>query len=94
MKKNIKKTVKPTYVVDLTDITNENDMQLAFAIAKHNAGQPLTDGNLEAIVSTALDAYIEAFPPVTVINCGCVCKKAPWYKRFWRWLTKPFKKNK
>lgn len=21
-------------------------------------------------------------------------KKKPWYKRFWGWLTKPFKKNK
>ena len=21
-------------------------------------------------------------------------KKQPWYKRFWKWLTKPFRKNK
>lgn len=55
-----------------------------------------------------IDNYIELFEKchVTTIEDEKVAKdlldvlvkatqkKQPWYKRFWNWLTKPFKKNK
>ena len=43
MKKNTKKTVKPTYVVDLTDIEGPEDVTIEFIAAKVRAGISITD---------------------------------------------------
>lgn len=91
MKKTNKKQ-KYSYVVDLRDIETLSDIAPIWAFAKHEAGLALTNEELADICSYV---YNEFGPKVTVIcECGCCRKKAPWYKRFWRWLTKPFKKNK
>lgn len=89
MKKTSKKQTKPSYIVDFDDIQTLEDIPMAFALGKHNAGLPLTDEELMAIVEWAAN-YIK--PDITIINC--TCRKAPWYKRFWRWLKKPFTKKK
>lgn len=93
-KKTTKNKVKPAYKADITNCETVNDVKLAFALAKHNAKLSLTDDNLETIINAVLDEFMEQYPMVTVVNCECYCKKTPWYKRFWNWLTKPFKKNK
>lgn len=100
MKKIIKNTVKPAYVVDVTDCYDMYDFSLAFAIAKQKAGQPLTDENLDIICTAAVDSLLNALSDLGAINkknhcieivrnitvCDCR-KKEPWYKRFWKWLV-------
>ena len=86
----MKKTFKPTYIVDITDVNTVEDMKVKFALAKHNAGIALTDAELKTIISYA----------VNLVPTECVCNidvyevkenKKPWYKRFWNWITR--KKN-
>jgi len=89
MKKTSKKQFKPSYVVDFDDIQTLEDIPVAFALAKHNASIPLTDEELIDIIDWVVDGIR---PNITIINCAC--KKAPWYKRFWRWVKKPFTKKK
>lgn len=94
-------TKKYSYIVDYDKIEVMNDIDAVWALAKQEAGLPLTNSELESIV---LHSY-EAFgPKVTVRIYPCRCtkntpwykctKKTPWYKRVWNFLTKPFKKNK
>lgn len=84
-KKTTKKTVKPAYTVDLRDIEYLSDIDFVFGMAKQKAHQPLTDSELNAIVD-------ELGTKITVVYCDCTRqKKLPWYKRFWRWITR--KKN-
>ena len=82
-KKNIKKRVKPAFVVDLTDCVDGFDVLYKFAITKHEAGLPITDDELDAIVQKKSMATTLVFD-VDVFEM----KKTPWYKRFWRWLTR------
>ena len=83
---------KYSYVVDLSTIETLEDVAPMWAFAKHKAGLALTDDELAEICAYT---YREIGPKVTVVKmCECKCKKQPWYKRFWHWLTKPFKKNK
>lgn len=91
MKKTIKNK-KYSYIVDLRDIERLEDIAPTWAFAKQKAGLALTDDELAEICAYVYDTF---GPKITVVNmCNCPCKKLPWYKRFWRWLTKPFKKNK
>lgn len=94
MKKNIKKEVKPAYIVDLTNCETLQDVEFAFACEKFEAGIPLTEGNLDAIIDKTIEVTTAHMPVITVCECKCVCKKTPWYKRVWNFLMKPFKKNK
>lgn len=85
-------TKKYSYIVDYDKIEVMNDIDAVWALAKQEAGLPLTNSELGSIV---LHSY-EAFGPkvtVQVYSCRCT-KKTPWYKRVWNFLTKPFKKNK
>jgi len=60
MKKQVsKKTIKPTYVVDITKCEDLYDTALAFAVAKQKAGQPLSDENLDIIITKAVDDFAE-----------------------------------
>ena len=87
MKKINKK--KYSYIVDLRDIEYLSDIAPIWAFAKHEAGLALSDIELADICSYV---YHEFGPKVTIVyECNCK-KKTPWYKRFWRWLTKSFKK--
>ena len=49
-----------------------------------------------AFLSTEVLKEVEKMAEVLNETCNmCVIRnKKPWYKRFWAWLTKPFKKNK
>jgi len=84
-----KKTVKPTYTVDLTNVNNAEEAKVAFALAKHNANIPLTDEELKDIISYTIN----------LVPATCLCnvevyelteKKKPWYKRFWNKLKYAF----
>ena len=84
--KKTKKQTKPKYTVDLRGIETFNDIDVAFGLAKHKAGLPISNDELEAIV---FDAYEMFGPKITIVDCNCECptiKKKPWYKRFWNWL--------
>jgi len=88
VKKIAKKRVKPLYTVDITDCENIEEFALAFAIAKHNAGLPLTDRNLLNVCSFVMDMTIAEWNkhPKIIFVCDICKKKKPWYKRFWNWL--------
>lgn len=84
--KKTKKEFKPSYIVNLDEIEHLDDIALVFALAKHNAGLPLTDQDLWDIIDHV--AY-NVRPHICICNCICTMKKKlPWYKRFWRWLTR------
>lgn len=82
MKKNTTKKIKPAYTVDITKCQDAFDVLCAFGKAKQKAGLPITDLELDAIID---DNKI-----VMIIQDVCIMekKKRPWYKRFWRWLTR------
>ena len=104
MKKQVsKKTIKPTYVVDITKCEDLYDTALAFAVAKQKAGQPLSDENLDIIITKAVDDFAETLSWLGFIDkknhfiesmpqmiCVCEKKKLPWYKRLWNKLKHPF----
>ena len=82
--KSTKKTVKPDYTVDLTDIEYLDEIEVAFALAKHNSKLPMTDEELLSIVT-----YVTNHAPLRIycLNClECKPKKQPWYKKVWNWL--------
>lgn len=84
------KEIKPSYIVNLDEIEHLDDIAAVFALSKHSAGLPLTDGELLDIIDYATDMMRP-----TIIVCNCTKeKKLPWYKRFWNSLKKPFIKKK
>lgn len=92
--KKIKKQ-KYSYIVDMSEIESLDDIAVVFALSKHNAGLTLSDNELFDIIEwTALKCA--PVIKVCLVDCTCKCakeEKKPWYKRFWNWLTKPFKKD-
>lgn len=87
MNKSTKKT-KFSYIVNLDEIEHLDDIAVVFTLAKHNAGLPLSDKDIQNIVEFTLD---NAAPKVYLcaMECNCTCeqpKRKPWYKRFWNWL--------
>lgn len=92
--KKTSKTQKYSYIVNLDDIKVLSDIAPIWAFAKHEAGLALSNEELADICSYVFNEF---GPKITVVidnTCNCPCKRAPWYKRLWRWLTKPFRKNK
>ena len=91
-KETVKKTKavkKPTFVVDISNANTVNDTVLAFAYAKQDAGLPITNDELVAIVIDAIDTFKDDIVPtctVVVEKAKEVKKKLPWYKRFVKWL--------
>ena len=62
MKKDTKKVTKvskkkfePKFTVDLTNVQEPRDIYAKFGLAKHNAGLPMTDDELEAIIDKVAD---------------------------------------
>lgn len=90
-KKNTKKTNKKLQKFDLlincTACETSTDVYNAYIDAKIAAGKAITKDEAE---------MIENRNPQFVCYCSPVVftVKTPWYKRFWNWVTKPFKKNK
>lgn len=103
----MKKTkFNPVYTVDITKCENGLDVKVAFALGKHNAGLPLKDEDIFAICEYVVNKTSAEYENVFHILLSIlfysmegqivepIKKKTPWYKRFWNWMTKPFKKNK
>lgn len=82
--KTKKSTFKPTYVVDITECENAQDMLVAFGNAKQKAGCPITDEELDAIID---DKSV-----MIVLHDICAYEvkdeKKPWYRRLWNWITR------
>lgn len=92
----MKKTTKskePVYFVHIDEIEDLNDIDVAFGLAKQEAGLPISDEEFDAITSFIVKEVYASFAPMTVTvvdcsNCGIKVKKQPWYKRFWNWLRR------
>lgn len=90
--KVVKKTVKPAFTVDLTKCETGFDVLCKFAETKHNAGLPITDAELEALIEKATSEITKQVLCTAIVDVYEV-KKMPWYKRFWRWITRKNKKD-
>lgn len=95
-----KKMNKPEYFVDLTQVKGPEDVLVAFGIGKQASGKPISYDEMVAIIDHELDMFTDYLHEAGIVNKvnGVVeplprivmcprCKKMPWYKRFWRWLT-------
>ena len=95
--KKTNKTFKPAYIVDMTDVKNADELALAFVIAKVNAGVAITGNELKntieyfanQIADEAANTIAAVIASVAMFEAEKI--KRPWYKRFWRWITR---KNK
>lgn len=92
-KKTNKKTVKPTFIVDVTECNSPEEIRRAFTLAKVKNGVAITFDELDHFVSTIVEDYNDVVTSTIAAaficsNC-CECeKKQPWYKRFWKWLRR------
>lgn len=107
MKKTVKKSTKPTYTVDLTKCETPEDIRFEFIRAKATSGIAITDEDISFILAigsqTVIDTIdssiknlnvksVEITDPKKIKKLIKLIKpKNPWYKRFWRWITR---KNK
>lgn len=92
--KTTKKTVKPEYIVDLTNIKDAGDVYAAFGWAKIN--RYLTPTEMDAVADD-IAAYI--VPEMILCDnlratccaiekaCCCKQKKPNIFKRIWNWIT-------
>lgn len=96
-----KNTKKYTYVVDITEIEVLDEIDVAFALAKQNAGLPISDSELMDIVMFAVRNNItvkmlEFVPTLKELfnDIPNILKTAytPWYKRVWNTITFPVRK--
>lgn len=78
-KKSTKKTFKPTYTVDITNCEDPFDVLVQFGLAKQNAGLPITDDELNAIIDD--NAILVVIHDIITKRED---KKLPWYKRLWK----------
>lgn len=86
----MKKTIKPTYIVDITNVSTIEEAKTVIALAKHNAGLALTNDELKSIVLYTVNLVPTERVCDVNVEVYEVAKK-PWYKRFWNWVTR--KKN-
>lgn len=100
MKKKTNK--KYAYVVNLNEIETLNDIDVVFALAKQDAGLPITDGELMDIVTFAVSKsfaikVLECIPCIerALNNLPKVIEtyKQPWYKKIWNVITSPVRKT-
>jgi len=102
-KKTKKPAFKPLFTVDLTDCYDAEEMYEAFLTAKFEAKLPLTSYEVgkfcEYKIIQALDALVDdlfdGHNALVIEDCTIkafdavkVTIKEPWYKRFWKWLTR------
>lgn len=95
-KKTVKKTViKPKFIVDLTKAETCEDIKFEFIKAKATQGVAVTEEDILFLVNLGAEIALKYIDMcIEEINKKATQPKKPWYKRFWGWLTKPFKKNK
>lgn len=87
MKKTTKTaTKKVKFAVDITDLTSPLELYKRIADAKQKAGIALNDSEYEGLKNF----YTENAIDVTIMigPCPIYIKRAPWYKRLWRWITR------
>ena len=87
-KKNTKKSTKPAFIVNMDNITSLEDVAVEFALAKQDAGLPISDSDLSAIIHFVVDHCAPKFIFIDCDKCSTKCQKKPWYKRFWNWLLR------
>lgn len=56
--KKITKTVKPAFIVDLTNVETPAELYAAFGLAKQDANLPMTDDELVSIVNIAINTTL------------------------------------
>lgn len=101
MKKVVKKTkksIKPAYVVDITNCETATDLKLAFIFAKAENKVPVSTEEIKFVqqlaVEDALDfgdlasVAVDAFCDVCDVIEKAFEPKKPWYKRLWNWITR------
>lgn len=108
MKTNTKKSTKYTFIADLTQAENPEDVKFEFIRGKAKAGVKLTDNEIMWLVKLgskitleAIDESMAKMKPIAQFDnvskekvnkiFKILTKKKPWYKRFWKWITR---KNK
>lgn len=99
--KEIKPKTKEKLIVDLAHIEDEDDVRMAFIIAKVNQGKVITPTELEIVVEYVTKVTVHEFETAIAtmaetINKLCnhkpkkkekKKKKENIFRRFWRWLT-------
>jgi len=89
-KKTNKKTVKPTFIVDVTECNSPEEIRRAFTLAKVKSGVAITFDELDHFVSTIVEDYNNFIASTVAAAFICDCckfeKKQPWYKRLWKWI--------
>ena len=84
MTKKSKKTVKPELIINTVGCETSADVYDRYIDAKVRAGRAITEDELEFTRDNA-DVFVDVY---NIIECTCECKKLPWYKRFWNWITR------
>lgn len=101
--KTVKKTTKkfkPAYIVDVTECDTASDYRYAFIKARATVGAQVSDIDLTFCEN---EAFRIGYDLGAVMATTCTLtqqlinllnssdfkqKSAPWYKRFWKWLTR------
>lgn len=84
MTKKSKKTVNPELIINTIGCETSADVYDRYIDAKVRAGRAITMDELEFTRDNA-DIFVDVY---NFIGCKCECKKLPWYKRFWNWITR------
>lgn len=95
------KAIKPLFIADLTEAETPEDVKFEFIRAKAKAGVKLTDNEIMWLVKLGsnitievIDENITKLKPINVSKekvdkiINILTKKEPWYKRFWKWITR------
>lgn len=85
MAKKSKKTVNPELIINTIGCETSADVYDKYIDAKVRAGRAITKDELEFTRDNSKSIFVDVYP---VIECKCECKKLPWYKRFWNWITR------
>lgn len=92
-KTNVKKTSKIEYTVDLTNVSEIEEIPVKFIEGKVAAGKPITTEELKLVVNyysnKACDKCLEMnYGYLENIAKEQAPKKKAWYKRFWKFFLK------
>jgi len=113
MKATKKTTVKPCFIVNLTEATDSRDIRFEFIKAKALKGVKIEKDDILFLLTLGADIAFEMIDDkLNEFYAKCdhfeindektvksvfdaitkaVAPKKPWYKRFWGWITKPFR---
>lgn len=86
MTKKSKKTVNPELIISTIGCETSADVYDKYIDAKVRAGRAITKDELEFTRENNVEVHVIYIP--YKVSCTCECKKLPWYKRFWNWITR------